>query len=123
MNLRYLQQQRIKALSNSVLSSDCIPQQQFKRETLMVDPISPDFQWALPNSASKFFDSKDGCIQERLGNILSENSKLEMKAVKLALLAYHKQFQMEAIHSQRDNTAALTALSYLLEMGEPQTSV
>ena len=39
---------------------------------------------------------------------------LEMKAVKLALLAYHKHFQMKAIHFQIDNT---TTLSYLAKMG------
>ena len=39
-----------------------------------MDPKSPDFQWALPNSASKFFDNKDGCIQEGLGSSLSGNS-------------------------------------------------
>ena len=49
--------------SNSILSSDCIPQQQFQGGTSMVNPKSPDFQWALPNSASTFFDNKDGCIQ------------------------------------------------------------
>ena len=40
----------------------------------MVDPKSPNFQWALPNSASTFFDNKDGCIQKRLGSSLSGNS-------------------------------------------------
>ena len=59
---------------NSILSSDCIPQQQFKKGTSVVDPKSPDFQWALPNSASKFFDIKDECIQERQGSSLSGNS-------------------------------------------------
>ena len=39
---------------------------------------------------------------------------LEMKAVKLALLAYHKHFQMKVIHFQIDNT---TTLSYLAKMG------
>ena len=39
-----------------------------------MDPKSPDFQWALPNSASKSFDNKDRYIQERLGNSLSGNS-------------------------------------------------
>ena len=39
---------------------------------------------------------------------------LEMKAVKLALLAYHKHFQMKAIHFQIDNT---TTLSYFAKMG------
>ena len=29
---------------------------------------------------------------------------LELKAVKAALLVYHKQFQMKAIHFQLDNT-------------------
>ena len=37
-----------------------------------------------------------------------------MKPVKLALLAYHKHFQMKAIHFQIDNTIAL---SYLVKMG------
>ena len=46
--------------SNSMLTSSCTPQQQFKGRTSMVDPIPLDFQWALPNSASKCFDSKDG---------------------------------------------------------------
>ena len=31
-----------------------------------------------------------------------------MKAVKLALLAYHKHFKMKAIHFQIDNTTALS---------------
>ena len=55
--------------SNTLLSSDCIPQQQFKRGISVVDPKSPDFQWALPNSSSIFFDNKDGCIQERCKGI------------------------------------------------------
>ena len=38
---------------------------------------------------------------------------LQIKAVKLALLAYHKQFQMKAIHLWIDNT---TDLSYLVKM-------
>ena len=38
-----------------------------------------------------------------------------MKAIKLALLAYHKHFQMKAIHCQTDNTADL---AYLVKMGE-----
>ena len=37
---------------------------------------------------------------------------LEMKAITLALLAYHKQFQMKAIHFLIDTT---TALSYLVK--------
>ena len=37
-----------------------------------------------------------------------------MKAVELALLAYHKHFQMKAIHFQIDNT---TILSYVVKMG------
>ena len=45
---------------------------------------------------------------------------LEMKAVKLALLAYHKHFQMKAINFQIDN---IKALSYLVKMGEPTTSI
>ena len=43
-----------------------------------------------------------------------------MKAVKLALLAYHKHFQMKAINFQIDN---IKALSYLVKMGEPTTSI
>ena len=39
-----------------------------------MDPKSPDFHWALPNSASKIFDNKDGCIQKRLENSLPGNS-------------------------------------------------
>ena len=39
-----------------------------------MDPKSPNFQWTLLNSASNIFDNKDGCIQERLGSSLSENS-------------------------------------------------
>ena len=37
-----------------------------------------------------------------------------MKAVELALLAYHKHFQMKAIHFQIDNT---TILSYVVKIG------
>ena len=107
--------------NNSMLSSNCIPLQQFNGGTSVVDLKSPDFQWLSPNSASKFFGNKDGCIKERQGSILSGNSNrsgvgftgtttsyvLEMKAVKLALLAYHKYFYMKAIHFQIDNTTAL----------------
>ena len=57
-----------------MLSSNCITQQQFKGGTSVVDPKSPDFQWALPNSASKIFDNKDECIQEWLGSSLSRYS-------------------------------------------------
>ena len=39
---------------------------------------------------------------------------LEMKTVKIALLAYYKQFQLKTIHFQIDNT---TALYYLAKMG------
>ena len=60
--------------SYSLLSNNCIRQQEFKGGTSVVDPKSPDFQWALPNSASTFFDNKDGCIQKRLGSSLSGNS-------------------------------------------------
>ena len=60
--------------SNSMLSRNCITQPQFKGGTSVVDPKSPDFQSALPNSASNIFDNKDGCIQERLGSSLSGNS-------------------------------------------------
>ena len=95
-----------------MLSSNCIIQQKFKGGTSVVDSKSPDFQWALPNSASKFFDNKEACIQD-LGAVCSRIptggkwnlqeqelhiNVLEMKAVKLALLAYHKDFQMKAIH-------------------------
>ena len=59
--------------SNSMLSSICITQHQFKGGTSVVDPESPIFQLALPNSVSKIFDNKDGCIQERLENSLSGN--------------------------------------------------
>ena len=114
--------------SNSVLLSDyIIPQQQFRGGTSVLDPKSSDFQWVLTDSSSKIFDNKDRCIQEKLRSSLSGNSNrtgmaqqlhinvLEMKVVKLALLAYHKQFQMKAIHFQIDNT---TALSYLVKMME-----
>ena len=115
--------------NNSLLSSNCIPQEQFKGGTSVVDPKSPDFQWTLPNSASIFFDNKDGCILERLGSVcqgiptggewnLQEQqlhiNVLKMKAVKLALLVYHKHFLMKAIHFQIDNA---TALTYLVKIG------
>ena len=45
---------------------------------------------------------------------------LEMKAVKLALLAYHKHFQMKAINFQIGN---IKALSYLVKMGGNQQQV
>ena len=108
-----------------MLSSDCFHQQQFKGVTSKVGWKSHDFQWALPNLASNCFHNKDGCIHERLGISLSGSSYrseielqeqkldinvLEMKAVKLVLLAY----QMKAIHFQIDKT---TALSYLVKMG------
>ena len=38
---------------------------------------------------------------------------LEMKAVKLALMSFHKQMEVKAVHSQIDNT---TALMYLLKI-------
>ena len=57
-----------------MLSSDCIPQQRFKGGTSVVDPKSPDFQWELPNSASKSLDNKNECIQERPGCSLSGDS-------------------------------------------------
>ena len=39
--------------SNSMLSSDCIRQQQFKGGTSVAEPKYADFRWALP---------KDGCV-------------------------------------------------------------
>ena len=60
--------------SNSMLSSGCIPQQEFRGGTSVVDPKSPDFQLALPDSASKCFGNKGGWIQERLGRSLSGKS-------------------------------------------------
>ena len=41
-------------------------------------------------------------------------SILELKAVKLALMSFHKKMKMKAVHFQVDNT---TALMYLLKMG------
>ena len=32
-----------------------ILQQQFKKGAIVVDPKSPEFEWVLPTSASKFF--------------------------------------------------------------------
>lgn len=43
-----------------------------------------------------------------------------MKAVKLALLAYYKEFQIKAFYFQIND---ITALSYLVKMEEPKTSV
>ena len=60
--------------SNSMLSSGCIPQKEFRGGTSVVDPKSPDFQLALANSALKCFDNKGGWIQERLGSSLSGKS-------------------------------------------------
>ena len=54
-----------------MLSTDRISQQQFKSRTSVVDPKFPDMQRALSNSASKVFDNKYRCIQEKLGCILS----------------------------------------------------
>ena len=45
---------------------------------------------------------------------------LEMKAVKLALLAYHKHFQIKAINFQIDN---MKACLILWRWGEPTTSI
>ena len=39
---------------------------------------------------------------------------LELKAVKLALMSFHKQMEVKTVHSQIENT---TALMYLLKMG------
>ena len=66
INFEYLQQQQIKALRETQkLSSNCIPLQQFKGRTSVMDPKSPDFQWVLSYSVSKYFDNMDGCIQGR----------------------------------------------------------
>ena len=74
--------------------------------------------------------SKKGCGEVCLGiptggewNLQEQQlhiNVLKMKVVKLALLAYHKQFQMEASHFQIDNT---TALSCLVKMGGKQKQV
>ena len=98
----------------------------------MVDPKSLDFQSALPNSASNIFDNKDGCIQERLESSLSGNSNrrgMEFTGIitsnkcignEGSKTSFQKHFQMKAIHFQIDNT---TALFYLVNMGESQTSI
>ena len=49
----------------------CIPQQQFKGETSVVDIKSPNVQWALPSSAWKYLTMR---TDERLGCSLSRNS-------------------------------------------------
>ena len=82
-----------------MLSSDCIPQQQFKGGISVVDPKSPDFQRALPNSVSDLFDNKDRNIQERLG----------CRLLGKALITYHKQIKITALHFEIDST---TDLSY-----------
>ena len=61
MNFQYPPQQEIKALRAVFLNRN------FKEE------LQRWIQWALPNSASKFFYNKDGCTQERLGSSLSWN--------------------------------------------------
>ena len=95
--------------SSSILSSDLYISTAILRSNVSgISKISrfPDFQVVLPGSASKCFDNKDGCIQERLGSSLSRNSSKKGMVFtgtitsyesngnegSNALLAYHKQF-------------------------------
>ena len=74
MNLSYPATANRSIERNPVLWSSCIPHQQFKGGISVVDPKSPHFQWAFPNSDSKVFGKKDRCIHKRLGSNLSGNS-------------------------------------------------
>ena len=58
--------------SNSMLSSNCITQQQFKGGTSVVDPKSPDFQWELPNSASSFLTIRTDASKKGWGAVCQE---------------------------------------------------
>ena len=68
MNVSYPATANRSIESNPVLWSNCIPHQQFKGGISVVDPKSPDFQWAFPNS------KKGRCVHKRLGSDLSGNS-------------------------------------------------
>ena len=68
-----------------MLSNYCIPRQQFTGETSLIDPKYPDFQWALPSSASKYFDDKDRYIQETLGVVCQKIILLFWKTVRFQM--------------------------------------
>ena len=51
--------------SNSELSNHCIIEYQFRSRTSVVQSESPNCEWKLPNSTSKFFKNKSRWIRER----------------------------------------------------------
>ena len=68
MNFQYPPKQQIKALR----ATQCYQAAVFLNRNFR-EELQRWIQWALPNSASKFFYNKDGCTQERLGSSLSWN--------------------------------------------------
>ena len=136
VNVRYLQQQQIKALRAT---------QYYQATVLLNSNSKEELQWWIQNLQifngrylilpQKFLTIRTDAYIKGWGTAclgiptggewnLQEQQPhinvLEMKAVKLALLAYHKHFQMKAIHFQTDNT---TALSYLVKMGGTKNSI
>ena len=130
LNVRYLQQQQIKAL---------IATQYYQATVLLNSNSKEGLQWWIQNlhifngcylihpqnfltirtdASKKGWEAVcqgiprggDRNLQEQQLHI----NVLEMKVVKLALLACHKHFQMKAIHFQIDNTRTL---SYLAKKG------
>ena len=130
VNVRYFQQQQIKALratqccqASVLLNSNSKEELQWWIQNLQIFNgrylIQPqNFLTMRTNASKKGWGAVCQGIPAGGGWNLQEQqlhiNVLEMKAVKLALLAYHKHFKMKAIHFQIDNT---TALSYLVIMG------
>ena len=130
VNVRYFQQHQIKALRTTqccqasvLLNSNSKEELQWWIQNLQIFNgrylIQPQNFLAIRMDASKkgWGAVCQGIPAGEEWNLREQQLQinvLEMKAVKLALLAYHKHFKMKAIHFQIDNT---TALSYLVIMG------
>ena len=96
----------------------------------MVDPESLPFKWTFSSSTATTADNRHRCVSPRLGCILQRSQNggqwsalektfhinvLELKAVKLAILSFHRIFPNTlSVHIRIDN---ITALTYLKKMG------
>ena len=113
-----------------VISRGPVPEQGVKERTTVVDSKLETLPGSVENTTSVLCYNKKRCLQEVVGCILSRDTTrgewtseekemhiniLELKAVRLALISFHKQMKMKAVHFQIDN---ITALMYLLKMGD-----
>ena len=104
--------------------------QKLQGRTALVDKKFENLQWSLLDLVSQSSADTGRCIQKGMGCSMSRDiirgrrwskekqllqiNVLELKVVKLALLAINKEKSLKAVHFEIDNT---TALLCLVKMG------